>query len=106
MRCKSSNHGTIYPQSRFSTMCSRVARAKARIYGHQQTNVCGTKRRMYWPDSSQRQPTLDARVQRHIGERLRAMYDDVLAQGISIHLAELLKQLDEPEHEGHPRHDC
>ena len=61
---------------------------------------------MYWPDSSQRQPTLDARVQRHIGERLRAMYDDVLAQGISIHLAELLKQLDEPEHKGHTRHDC
>jgi hypothetical protein len=34
------------------------------------------------------------------------MYDDVVAQGISTHLAELLKQLDEPEHKGHPRHDC
>ena len=61
---------------------------------------------MYWPDSSQRQPTLDVRAQRKIGERLRAMYDDVVAQGISTHLAELLKQLDEPEYKGHPRHDC
>ena len=34
------------------------------------------------------------------------MYKDVLAQGISTHLAELLKKLDEPEHEGRPRHDC
>ena len=61
---------------------------------------------MYWPDSSQQQPILDARVQRQIGERLRAMYSDVLAQGVSTRLAELLKQLDEPEHEGHTRHDC
>ncbi len=29
------------------------------------------------------------------------MYNDVLAQGVSTHLAELLKQLDEPEHEEH-----
>jgi CRISPR/Cas system type I-B associated protein Csh2 (Cas7 group RAMP superfamily) len=61
---------------------------------------------MYWPDSSQRQPILDARVQRQIGERLRAMYNDVLAQGVSTRLAELLRQLDEREHEGHTRHDC
>ena len=56
---------------------------------------------MYWSDSSQRRPILDARVRRQIGERLRAMYNDVLAQGVSTHLAELLKQLDEPEHEEH-----
>jgi hypothetical protein len=56
---------------------------------------------MYWPDSSQRQPMLDARVQRQIGERLRAMYNDVVAQGVSTRLTELLKQLDEPEHKGH-----
>jgi Anti-sigma factor NepR len=61
---------------------------------------------MYWPDSSQRPPILDARVQRQIGERLRAMYNDVLAQGVSTRLAELLRQLDEREHEGHTRHDC
>jgi hypothetical protein len=61
---------------------------------------------MPWYDSPQRPPHLDARAQRHIGERLRAMYNDVLAQGISTHLAELLKKLDEPEHEGHTRHDC
>jgi hypothetical protein len=56
---------------------------------------------MYWPDSSHRQPMLDARVQRQIGERLRAMYNDVVAQGVSTRLTELLKQLDEPEHKGH-----
>jgi hypothetical protein len=61
---------------------------------------------MPWYHSPQRPPVLDARAQRHIGEHLRAMYKDVLAQGISTHLAELLKKLDEPEHEGHPRHDC
>ena len=53
---------------------------------------------MYWP--SQRQPILDARVRREIGERLRAMYNDVIAQGISTRLAELLKQLDELDHKG------
>jgi hypothetical protein len=56
---------------------------------------------MYWPDSSQQQFMLDARVQRQIGERLRAMYNDVVAQGVSTRLTELLKQLDEPEHKGH-----
>ena len=61
---------------------------------------------MYWPDSSQRQPILDARVQRQIGERLRAMYNDVLAQVVSTRLAELLRQLDEPEHKGHSWNDC
>jgi hypothetical protein len=44
---------------------------------------------------------LDARVQRQIGDRLRAMYNDVVAQGVSTRLTELLKQLDEPEHKGH-----
>jgi hypothetical protein len=34
------------------------------------------------------------------------MYNDVLAQGVPTRLAELLRQLDEPEHEGHTRHDC
>jgi Anti-sigma factor NepR len=46
------------------------------------------------------QPVLNARVRRHIGERLRAMYDDVLAQGASGRLDELLKKLDQQEHEG------
>jgi hypothetical protein len=61
---------------------------------------------MHWSDSSQRQPILDARVRRQIGERLCAMYNDVLAQGVSTRLAELLKQLDESEYKGHTRHGC
>ena len=56
---------------------------------------------MYLSDSSQRQPILDARVQRQIGERLRAMYSDIVGQRVSTRLTELLKQLDEPEHKGH-----
>jgi hypothetical protein len=34
------------------------------------------------------------------------MYNDVLAQGVSTRLAELLKQLDESEYKGHTRHGC
>jgi hypothetical protein len=57
---------------------------------------------MYWPDSSHQQPILDARVQRHLGERLRTMYGDVVAQRISSPLNELLKKLDQQEHKGQP----
>ena len=53
-------------------------------------------------DSSRRQPLLDARVRRQIGERLRAMYNDVLPQGASTRLAELLKKLVEPKQNGRP----
>ena len=56
--------------------------------------------------SSRRQPILDARVRRQIGERLRAMYNDVLAQGVSTRLADLLKELDEPKQNGHPSDGC
>jgi hypothetical protein len=63
-------------------------------------DICGTKRRMYLSNSSQRKPILDARVRHQIGERLRAMYSDIVAQRISTRLSEQLKQLDEPEHKG------
>ena len=56
---------------------------------------------MYLSDSSQRKPILDAHVRHQIGERLRAMYSDIVAQRVSTRLTELLKQLDEPEHKGH-----
>jgi hypothetical protein len=55
---------------------------------------------MYLSNSSQRKPILDARVRHQIGERLRAMYSDIVAQRISTRLSEQLKQLDEPEHKG------
>jgi hypothetical protein len=50
---------------------------------------------------SQRKLIIDARVRHQIGERLRAMYSDIVAQGVSTRLTELLKQLDEQEHKGH-----
>jgi hypothetical protein len=55
---------------------------------------------MYLSDSSRRKPILDAGVRHQIGERLRAMYSDIVAQGVSTRLSEQLKQLDEPEHKG------
>ena len=55
---------------------------------------------MYWPDSSHQQPLLDARVRRHIGERLRAMYSDGVVEGMSSRLNELLEKLDQQEHKG------
>jgi hypothetical protein len=61
---------------------------------------------MYLSDSLQRKPILDARVRRQIGDRLRAMYSDIVAQGVSTRLSEQLKQLDEPEHKGHSRDEC
>lgn len=40
---------------------------------------------------------LSTDVQRKIGQQLRAMYDDVVNQGVPGRFAELLQQLDEPE---------
>lgn len=39
---------------------------------------------------------LSTDVQRKIGQQLRAMYDDVVKQGVPGRFTELLKQLDEP----------
>ena len=40
---------------------------------------------------------LNAEIQARIGHQLRAMYDDVVKQGIPDRFADLLRQLDAPE---------
>jgi hypothetical protein len=51
--------------------------------------------------SSSQRPFLDSRAQRDIGQRLRAMYNDIIAQGIPSSFADLLKRLDEQDGKGH-----
>jgi Anti-sigma factor NepR len=43
---------------------------------------------------------LNAEIQSRIGHQLRAMYDDVVRQGVPDRFAELIRKLDSPEGEG------
>ncbi|MBX6424481.1 MAG: hypothetical protein IRZ09_00930 [Variibacter sp.] len=45
----------------------------------------------------ERGATLGRDIQAKIGEQLRAMYDDVVSQGVPDRFAELLKRLDQPD---------
>ena len=44
-----------------------------------------------------KQGGLNAEIQSRIGHQLRAMYDDVVRQGVPDRFAELIRKLDEPE---------
>jgi anti-sigma factor NepR-like protein len=44
-----------------------------------------------------RQGGLNAEIQSRIGHQLRAMYDDVVRQGVPDRFAELIRKLDTPE---------
>lgn len=44
-----------------------------------------------------RQGGLNAEIQSRIGHQLRAMYDDVVRQGVPDRFAELIRKLDAPE---------
>jgi hypothetical protein len=45
-------------------------------------------------------PSIDRKIQGRIGEQLRAMHNDLLAQPIPQHLVDLLRKLDAPEGKG------
>jgi hypothetical protein len=45
---------------------------------------------------------LNAEIQSRIGHQLRAMYDDVVRQGVPDRFADLIKKLDEPGAPGDP----
>jgi hypothetical protein len=47
-------------------------------------------------------PTLGPYVMRAIGRELRAMYNDIVAEGVPERFAEILRRLDEPSNEGEP----
>jgi len=44
-----------------------------------------------------KQGALNAEIQSRIGHQLRAMYDDVVRQGVPDRFAELIRKLDSPE---------
>jgi len=41
---------------------------------------------------------LNSEIQARIGHQLRAMYDDVVRQGVPDRFADLIKKLDDPQH--------
>ena len=52
------------------------------------------------PGAPRKQGGLNAEIQARIGHQLRAMYDDVVRQGVPDRFAELVRKLDEPEAQG------
>ena len=49
------------------------------------------------PGSPRRPSGLNTEIQARIGHQLRAMYDDVVRQGVPDRFAELIRKLDDPE---------
>ena len=47
-------------------------------------------------DAKPKQGGLNSEIQSRIGHQLRAMYDDVVRQGVPDRFAELIRQLDSP----------
>ena len=45
---------------------------------------------------------LNREIQTKIGQQLRAMYDDVVQEGVPDRFAELLRRIDNPSDEGKP----
>ena len=58
-----------------------------------QRQRCGSGRR----PATGKQGGLNAEIQSRIGHQLRAMYDDVVRQGVPDRFAELIRKLDVPE---------
>jgi hypothetical protein len=50
--------------------------------------------------SEQQRSGLNREIQSKIGQQLRAMYDDVVQEGVPDRFADLLKRLDKPSDEG------
>ncbi len=48
------------------------------------------------PGTPRKQGGLNAEIQSRIGHQLRAMYDDVVRQGVPDRFAELIRKLDQP----------
>ena len=48
------------------------------------------------PSAPRKQGGLNAEIQARIGHQLRAMYDDVVRQGVPDRFADLIRKLDEP----------
>jgi len=51
-------------------------------------------------NSENKPPALEPAVMRTIGRELRAMYADIIAEGVPERFAEILRRLDDPGSEG------
>jgi hypothetical protein len=51
--------------------------------------------------SARPDPTLNREIQTKIGQQLRAIYDDIVDQGVPDRFADLLRNLDSPAVNGH-----
>jgi hypothetical protein len=49
------------------------------------------------PNKSGKPGNLNSEIQSRIGHQLRAMYDDVVRQGVPDRFADLIRQLDAPQ---------
>ena len=49
------------------------------------------------PGAPRKQGGLNAEIQARIGHQLRAMYDEVIRQGVPDRFASLIRKLDDPE---------
>jgi aromatic ring-cleaving dioxygenase len=56
-----------------------------------------TRDEMGKPATHRREVRLGREVQARIGQQLRAMYDDVVSQGVPPHIAELVRRLSEQD---------
>ena len=56
----------------------------------------GAKMGQAMKDAKPKQGGLNSEIQLRIGHQLRAMYDDVVRQGVPDRFAELIRQLDSP----------
>ncbi len=52
------------------------------------------------PTGTKSQSGLNREIQTKIGQQLRAMYDDVVHEGVPDRFAELLRRIDNPSDEG------
>jgi hypothetical protein len=54
------------------------------------------------PQTTRQGAQLTREIQARIGHQLRAIYDDVVRQGVPERFAELVRRLDEPDHQTAP----
>ena len=52
------------------------------------------------PGAQKKQGALNAEIQARIGHQLRAMYDDVVRQGVPDRFADMIRKLDQTEAQG------
>jgi hypothetical protein len=70
---------------------------------HEWASRHGQSRAMSDNNETKPAPALGPAVMRAIGRELRAMYAEIIAEGVPERFAEILRRLDEPSSEGETR---